>query len=192
MGMKTYNLDIFEFIPIKTRHDEYALKRRITDITTGKYGQPPCDSCSAACCRGLDIPLEPNELHLNHNNGILQQGADGACSYLVNNKCSIYNDRPKVCKSFDCRILDAYLINTDFLHGKPKCVNTSPLKDETNYLGALVNEMLAAILSDETVLSNIAELQQAKMSDDHIYTYLANLSIDTITELYGLNPSAYT
>jgi Fe-S-cluster containining protein len=27
----------------------------------------------------------------------------GGCMYLVNNQCSIYNDRPLACRQFDCR-----------------------------------------------------------------------------------------
>lgn len=30
--------------------------------------------------------------------------ADGSCSRLVDGKCSIYSDRPTICRMFDCRV----------------------------------------------------------------------------------------
>ena len=50
-----------------------------------------CDRCGL-CCRSLkeiDI-LSP-----------LNRG-DGVCRYLENNLCSIYNDRPIICRVDDC------------------------------------------------------------------------------------------
>lgn len=50
-----------------------------------------CDQCGL-CCRSLkDIDLYKD----------LDRG-DGICKYLVENKCSIYNDRPLLCRIDKC------------------------------------------------------------------------------------------
>lgn len=46
-----------------------------------------CSKCGE-CCRNLDKAAIYSELH----NG------DGICRYLVKNECSIYNDRPLLCR----------------------------------------------------------------------------------------------
>lgn len=52
----------------------------------------PCNKCGA-CCRNLNRSPLYDEMH----NG------DGICRYLKGNLCSIYQDRPLI-----CRIDDAY------------------------------------------------------------------------------------
>ncbi len=46
-----------------------------------------CDRCGC-CCRNLD----KSELYKELDRG------DGVCKYLVNNICSIYEDRPLLCR----------------------------------------------------------------------------------------------
>ena len=46
-----------------------------------------CDKCGE-CCRNLD----KSDLYVNLNRG------DGICKYLVGNLCSIYENRPLLCR----------------------------------------------------------------------------------------------
>jgi len=46
-----------------------------------------CDKCGA-CCRNLDKSPIYSEMH----NG------DGICRFLVGNECSIYEERPIICR----------------------------------------------------------------------------------------------
>lgn len=46
-----------------------------------------CDKCGE-CCRNLD----KSDLYVNLNRG------DGICKYLVGNICSIYENRPLLCR----------------------------------------------------------------------------------------------
>ena len=63
----------------------------------------PCDDCTA-CCKGMYVQIEQgDDPSLFDDNGILPT-EDGHCAYLVDNKCSIYDKRPKVCRAFDCRL----------------------------------------------------------------------------------------
>lgn len=46
-----------------------------------------CDQCGE-CCRHLNL----SELYASLDSG------NGICKYLVGNKCSIYNERPLICR----------------------------------------------------------------------------------------------
>lgn len=50
-----------------------------------------CDECGE-CCRNLDKSPLYAELH----NG------DGICKYLKDNRCSIYENRPLLCRVDEC------------------------------------------------------------------------------------------
>lgn len=51
----------------------------------------PCDQCGI-CCRNLD--KSPVYNYLNRG--------DGTCRYLIGNLCSIYENRPIICRIDDC------------------------------------------------------------------------------------------
>lgn len=76
-----------------------------------KSGNPdvPCNGCNKCCKSFKEISITDSESkNLNHlaKDGklFLKLKENGECSYLVDNKCSIYNNRPKTCKEYDCRI----------------------------------------------------------------------------------------
>ena len=50
-----------------------------------------CDRCGC-CCRSLD----KNSLYAQLDRG------DGVCIYLDGDQCSIYNDRPLICRIDEC------------------------------------------------------------------------------------------
>ena len=63
---------------------------------------PPCSDCNGGCCISYDvIALEPDEVEYFGVPHILI-GVDG-CQYLEKGRCSIHNERPQVCRDFDCR-----------------------------------------------------------------------------------------
>ena len=47
----------------------------------------PCDKCGA-CCRNIDL----SSLYVELDRG------DGVCRYLFENLCSIYDERPLLCR----------------------------------------------------------------------------------------------
>lgn len=93
---------------------------------------PPCHGCNAACCRDsgawpFAVRLFPEDLknpklnkaksrwvfphrrwrnpdHLPLKEWVLKF-VNGACPFLdvVENRCKIYDERPKICREFDCR-----------------------------------------------------------------------------------------
>ena len=88
-----------------------------TDYVMGQKGEGmkplKCGNCSTCCQWGDDKSLRPvldnNELKLasvyHEGQFVLASNSKGDCIYLIKGKCSVYEDRPEQCRTFDCRIL---------------------------------------------------------------------------------------
>jgi Putative zinc- or iron-chelating domain len=82
----------------------------------GNAGPIPCGDCSA-CCYYAGIPVDekrdrkrlPHLLTERNSDGELvpQRRADGGCIHLGERGCMVYQHRPAVCRSFDCRAFAA-------------------------------------------------------------------------------------
>lgn len=57
-----------------------------------------CGECVACCSGTLLAKIHSNEM-----------GAGKPCVFLVKSKCSIYEDRPQVCKDFQCAWLQGLM-----------------------------------------------------------------------------------
>lgn len=78
---------------------------------------PPCDQCNAACCQykygEYAVHLAEDEDYPEavqfeeHPNVFIKviPYRDGKCVYLEGNRCSIYENRPFLCRQFNCRLL---------------------------------------------------------------------------------------
>lgn len=74
----------------------------------------PCGSCSV-CCRDKLVPLIPSDaprMAFYNYESVSQNGRtlkflrnlpNGDCSHLGPDGCTIYADRPTVCRHYDCR-----------------------------------------------------------------------------------------
>ncbi len=51
----------------------------------------PCESCGV-CCRNLD----KSEIYIELD------GGNGVCKYLSGNQCTIYHERPIICRIDEC------------------------------------------------------------------------------------------
>lgn len=82
----------------------------------------PCGSCTACCTSSQFVHIGPDETDtLSHippellfpapgrPNGHVLLGYDerGHCPMLADNKCTIYEHRPRTCRVYDCRIFPA-------------------------------------------------------------------------------------
>lgn len=82
----------------------------------------PCASCTACCTSSQFVPIAPDETdtlaHIPSEllfpaprapGGTVVLGYDerGHCPMLVDNRCSIYEHRPRTCRTYDCRVLPA-------------------------------------------------------------------------------------
>lgn len=71
----------------------------------GKDTTPPCDGCTACCRSNYGITYtEGDDKSLFNEHGLLPR-EDGVCGFLIDDKCSVYENRPKVCRQFDCRLM---------------------------------------------------------------------------------------
>jgi hypothetical protein len=88
----------------------------------------PCDGCTACCAASQFIPIEPNETdtlaHIprallfpapRRPPGHLVLGYDdrGHCPMLADGRCSIYEHRPRACRTYDCRVYAAAGLRPD-------------------------------------------------------------------------------
>lgn len=69
-----------------------------------------CNQCVACCQSETMVALTPEEIHSGKYQKVmfgdvahLPHKDNGDCVYLDNGKCSIYQDRPAVCREYDCR-----------------------------------------------------------------------------------------
>lgn len=82
----------------------------------------PCGPCTACCRTFHQLHIRPGERrtrrllpreHLSVPRGLppgyllLGYTEDGSCPMLVGGRCTIYGDRPLVCRTYDCRLYAA-------------------------------------------------------------------------------------
>jgi hypothetical protein len=89
--------------------DEHA----VTPRDAHPIGSPPCNGCTECCKRTLvfvfrDEPLW-NDPRLEQVDGLTDQrrvpmiGEDQHCVFLGPSGCTVYGNRPEMCRAFDCR-----------------------------------------------------------------------------------------
>ena len=82
----------------------------------------PCGSCTACCRSGQFVHVGPEDERalavippellfaapgLPAGNFVMGYDQDGCCPMLVDDACTIYADRPRTCRVFDCRLFTA-------------------------------------------------------------------------------------
>jgi uncharacterized protein len=82
----------------------------------------PCDGCTACCTASQFVHIAPDELDaLAHipsellapapgrppGHVVLGYDGLGRCPMLVDGRCSIYEHRPRTCRTYDCRVFTA-------------------------------------------------------------------------------------
>lgn len=66
-----------------------------------------CEVCGGACCETIIVPLRSNDPDvqrwLKFHGDPVKEGIrfECKCSQLKNGKCSIYQDRPGVCRTYE-------------------------------------------------------------------------------------------
>ena len=82
----------------------------------------PCDGCTACCRSGQFVHVAPDEADtlahipaellfpapgLPRGHRLMGYDERGHCPMLVDDACSIYDHRPRTCRSYDCRVFTA-------------------------------------------------------------------------------------
>jgi hypothetical protein len=86
-----------------------AVARRIArERAGGASAVVDCGTCTM-CCRELQhIELTSVELAspvLRHDGKYLLRQSDRSCTHLIDGHCEVYDQRPRSCRTFDCRAL---------------------------------------------------------------------------------------
>jgi Fe-S-cluster containining protein len=93
----------------------------------------PCNGCTACCTSSQFVHIAPDETDalahipaellfpapkLPNGNVVMGYDENGHCPMLVNGACSIYEHRPRTCRTYDCRVFAVTAIDLDE-HEKP-------------------------------------------------------------------------
>jgi Fe-S-cluster containining protein len=88
----------------------------------GRDAEVPCGTCTACCTSSQFVQIGPGERQtldripaellfaaprLPAGHVLLGYDQHGHCPMLIDNTCSIYDDRPRACRTYDCRVFAA-------------------------------------------------------------------------------------
>ncbi len=98
------------------------LRRTRHGLANEKEAVVPCGDCKACCISSYFIHIRPEETKtrsrinkkllfpapgLPKGNMLLGYFENGFCPMMIDDRCSIYEDRPLTCRTYDCRIFTA-------------------------------------------------------------------------------------
>jgi Fe-S-cluster containining protein len=104
-----------------------------TALSEGHDVDVPCDGCTACCTSSQFIHVTPDETEtlaripkallapapgLPRGHVVMGYDERGHCPMLVDGVCSIYEHRPRTCRTYDCRVFAATGIDVE-ADGKP-------------------------------------------------------------------------
>lgn len=93
-----------------------------------RAAEVPCGSCTACCTSSHFVHIDPDETEaLAHipaellfpaprrpaGHVLLGYDERGHCPMLVDDRCSIYEVRPRACRTYDCRVFPASGVEPD-------------------------------------------------------------------------------
>jgi Fe-S-cluster containining protein len=88
----------------------------------------PCGGCTACCTSSQFVHIGPDETdtlahvpaellfpapRMPRGNVVLGYDEEGRCPMLVDGACSIYEHRPRTCRTYDCRVFPAAGVDLD-------------------------------------------------------------------------------
>jgi Fe-S-cluster containining protein len=88
----------------------------------------PCGTCTACCTSSQFVHIEPDETDalahipramlfpapgLPRGHVLLGYDERGHCPMLVDGRCSVYEHRPRTCRTYDCRVFPAAGLEPD-------------------------------------------------------------------------------
>lgn len=97
-------------------------------IRTGAAADVPCGGCTACCTSSQFVHIAPDEREtlaripaellfpapgLPRGHVLLGYDENGHCPMFVDGRCSIYEDRPRTCRTYDCRVFVAAGVTPD-------------------------------------------------------------------------------
>jgi uncharacterized protein len=113
-GLRDGELDAGDF--------RYWLAGLRAALSSGGTSDVPCGECTACCTSYQFVHVGPDEQGtlariptelqvpapgLPEGHVVIGYDDQGRCPMLVDNRCSIYENRPRACRTYDCRIFAA-------------------------------------------------------------------------------------
>jgi hypothetical protein len=107
------------------------LARMQAAIRGERTAEVPCRGCTACCTSSQFVHIGPDEKEtlarvpapllspaprLPAGHMVLGYDHRGHCPMLIDNQCSIYEHRPRTCRTYDCRVLAATAVQVDAGH----------------------------------------------------------------------------
>lgn len=98
------------------------LNRTVVAIRGEADAEVPCGGCTACCTSFQFVPIGPDETdtlahipaellfsapRMPKGHVLLGYDQRGHCPMLVDDRCSIYEHRPRTCRTYDCRVFTA-------------------------------------------------------------------------------------
>jgi uncharacterized protein len=95
------------------------LSEWLDEFDAASEAQVPCGACTACCTSSQFVHIEPDEADalahvpaqlrfpapgLPKGHVVLPYDEQGHCPMLVDGACSIYEHRPRTCRTYDCRV----------------------------------------------------------------------------------------
>ncbi len=102
---------------------QFLTEHRAWQLSGKAERNVPCNGCTA-CCHHHIIEVDPSvddmsKLDVVESDGklILRETSDGTCVHLGPQGCTVHAHRPRVCRSYDCRLFSLFFITNP--HRKP-------------------------------------------------------------------------
>jgi len=93
-----------------------------------RAAEVPCNGCTACCTSSQFVHIGPDETDtlahipaellfpaplMPRGHVLLGYDERGHCPMLIDNRCSIYEHRPRTCRTYDCRVFPATGLDVD-------------------------------------------------------------------------------
>lgn len=134
-------------------------------------GDVPCGDCNACCRASYFIPIDNDERETialipaarltrssrsSEPRSALDQSCGERCPMLVDGACSIYSQRPRACRRFDCRVFAAAAVSLG--SGPRAAVNNRVWQWRFDYPSELDAACQSAVLAAAAFLQRRADL----------------------------------
>jgi Fe-S-cluster containining protein len=123
-----YACHVADDVPLDAGRFSEWLESMLAALDGARDADVPCDECTACCRSSQFVHIAPDETdalaHVpsallfpapGHPPGPVLLGYDerGHCPMLVDDRCSIYEHRPRTCRTYDCRVFAAAGVEPD-------------------------------------------------------------------------------
>ena len=139
----------------------------LNQYTSTNDRRVPCNECNI-CCKHFNVTLGPDEVTRFHQKFLMydtnlqtvrfRRLKDGSCINLIDGKCSIYEERPRICREYDCRA--HFFLGLQSLQKPFKW--TTEIKHDCDKI-AIAAMILARNAFLEIIIENAQEKQQEEV-----------------------------